>query len=255
MRRSIRLLALACFSWGLLALAAAGLAEETASIELLAPLEGATLAAGSMAELAWAPGAGFSRLPGVEEWEAFLSLDDGASFPVRITPHLDQDLRRFRFQVPPFATANARILLRFGDERRETTFELPARFAIAAAPGLPALATPFLLAHQAFTAGEPARLGSAGVVAWVEGSRRGGGLRQVVAAQPSSLRDRLDPPQTHAEAAVFTSAPSPPQPSGPLPGGGNVASPSDGRRTSLRRAGTGPDLCSDILLLIQRQNE
>jgi hypothetical protein len=254
MRRSARLLVLACFAWGLLALAPMGLAEATdAAVELLAPQAGSTLAAGSMAELAWAPGAGFSRLPDVEEWEAFLSLDGGASFPVRITPHLDQDLRRVRFQVPPFATSDARLLLRFGDERRETAFELPVRFAVAAAPGLPA--TAFLFSHQALAPGEPARHGSAGVVAWVEGSRRGGGLRQVVAAQPPDLRSRLDPPKTHAESAVLSPLPSPPQPSGSIPGDGATASPSGGRGTSLRRAGTGPDLPSDILLLIQRQNE
>ncbi len=254
MRRSARFLALACFAWGLLALTAPGFARETgAAVELVAPQAGATLAAGSVAELAWAPGAGFSRLPDVEEWEAFLSLDGGASFPVRITPHLDQDLRRVRFQVPPFATADARILLRFGDERRETAFELPARFAIAAAPGLPA--TALLLSRQAFALGEPARPGSAGVVAWVEGSRRGGGLRQVVAAEPFGLRPRLDLPTMHAEAAILSSAPSPPQPSGSIQGDGAAAPPSDRRRGSLRHAGTGPDLASDILLLIQRQNE
>ncbi|HEY0554948.1 MAG TPA: hypothetical protein VGG20_11820 [Thermoanaerobaculia bacterium] len=253
MRRSVRLLALACFSWGLIALTAPGLARETgAPVELVAPRDGATLAAGSVAELAWAPGVGFSQLPGVEEWEAFLSLDGGASFPVRITPHLDQDLRRVRFQVPPFATADARILLRFGDERRETVVELPARLAIAAAP-LPA--TAFLLSRQAFAPGEPARPGSAGVVAWVEGSRRGGVLRQVVAAEPFGLRSRLEPPKTHAEAAVLSSSPSPPQPSGSVQGDGAAAPLSDRRRGSLRRAGTGPDLASDILLLIQRQNE
>jgi hypothetical protein len=250
MRRSSRLLTLACFVWGLLALASTGLAGET--VRLVAPVAGATLAAGSMAELAWGPGVGFSRLPDAEEWEAFLSVDGGATYPVRITPHLDQDLRRIRFQVPPFATSDARILLRFGDERRETAVELTERFAIAAPPAeLPA----FLFAHRALALGEPARPGHAGVVAWVEGSRRGGGLRQVVAAMPSGLRARLGLPESRAEAAVLSSAPTPPQPSGPVPGGGAASSPSRGRRTSLRRAGTGPDLSSDILLLIQRRNE
>src|SRR3954454_20904729 len=126
MRRSTRLLALACFVWGLFALAALGLAKESgAAVELLAPQAGATLAAGSEAELAWTPGAGFSRLPDAEEWEAFLSLDGGATYPVRITPHLDQDLRRVRFRVPDLPAADARILLRFGDERRETVVALP----------------------------------------------------------------------------------------------------------------------------------
>jgi hypothetical protein len=256
MRRPARLLILACFAWGLLALTATGFAREMgAAVELVAPRAGSTLAAGSMAELEWAPGERFSRLPAVEEWEAFLSLDGGATFPLRITPHLDQDLRRIRFQVPPFATADARILLRFGDERRETAVELPVRFAIAAPPGLPLLETSFPLAHQAAASGEPARPGHAGVVAWVEGDRRGGGLRQVVAAVRPSLRARLEPPETRTEAAVLTSEPVPQPPGGPVPGDAAAATPSTGRRTPLGRAGTGPDLSSDILLLIQRQNE
>jgi hypothetical protein len=154
--------------------------------------------------------------------------------------------------VPPFATADARILLRFGDERRETAVELPARFAIAAPRGLPAPA--FLLSRQAARAGEPVRPGSAGVVAWMEGSRRGGGLRQVVAAERASLYARVEPPKSYAEAAVLSSEPAPQQPLGPLPAG-HAAFPSQGRSTTSRRAGTGPDLVSDLLLLIQRQNE
>jgi hypothetical protein len=256
MRRPARLVILACFAWGLLALAAAGFAGETgAAVELVAPQADATLAAGSMAELEWAPGEGFSHLQDVEEWEAFLSLDGGATFPLRITPHLDQDLRRIRFQVPPFATPDACILLRFGDERRETAVEPPARFAIAAPSALPELAAAFRLARQAAAPGEPARPGHAGVVAWVEGTRRGGGLRQVVAIVRPSLRARLDPPETPTEAAVLASEPAPPQPAGPVPGDAAAATPSTGRRTPLGRAGTGPDLSSDILLLIQRQNE
>jgi hypothetical protein len=39
------------------------------------------------------------------EWEAFLSLDGGRTYPVRITPHLDLSIRRrFHFQVPAFPT-------------------------------------------------------------------------------------------------------------------------------------------------------
>ena len=250
MRRSARLLTLACFVWGLLALASTGRAGET--VQLVAPAAGRALAAGSMAELEWAPEAGFSRLPHVEEWEAFLSLDGGATYPVRITPHLDGDLRRIRFQIPPFPTSDARVLLRFGDEHRETAVELPERFAIVASPvEMPA----FLFARRALASGEPARPGHAGVVAWVEGSRRGGGLRQVVAAAPGGLRGRVGLPETHGESAVLSSEPSPLQPSGPVPGGGAASSPGAGRRTALWPAGTGPDISSDILLLIQRQNE
>jgi hypothetical protein len=250
MRRLTPLLTLACFVWGLCALAFTGFARETsAPVHLLAPWAGATLAAGSTAELEWTPGARFAELQRVQEWEAFLSLDGGATYPVRITPHLDQDLRRIQFQVPPLPARDARILLRFGDETRETAVELPERFAIMATPAamLPVL-------ERAFAAGEPALPGRAGVVAWVEGSRRGGGLRQVVAAEPLSLGERLAPTETRGEAAVLVSEPTPPESPGSVPGTGTAAPPVS-RRAALSRAGTGPVLFLDILLLIQRQNE
>ncbi|HEX3554787.1 MAG TPA: hypothetical protein VIA62_16315 [Thermoanaerobaculia bacterium] len=252
MRSSRPLPVLAWLVLGFLALASAGLAREAdAPVRLVAPRAGATFAAGSTAELEWAPLARFARLPGIEEWEAFLSLDGGATYPVRITPHLDQDLRRIRFQVPAVPTTNARILLRFGDERRETVVELPERFEITAPPlALPVWET----SHRAFTVGEPALPGQAGVVAWVEGSRRGGGLRQVVAAERPGLQARPDLTATHGEAAVLVSGPAPPQPPGRLPVTRVAAGPSAGR-AALSRAGTGPSLGLDILLLTQRQNE
>jgi hypothetical protein len=256
MRRSTPFLTLACFVWGLFAFAFTGFAREaSAPIHLLAPWAGATLEAGSTAELEWTPGERFAELRDVQEWEAFLSLDGGATYPVRITPHLDQDLRRIRFQVPLLPARDARILLRFGDETRETAVELPERFAIAASPGLlPALGGALPLARSAFAPGEPALPGHAGVVAWVEGSRRGGGLRQVIAAEAPSLRSRFAPPETRGEAAVLAAEPTPPESPGSVPETGAAAPPA-GRRAALSRAGTGPALFLDILLLIQRQNE
>jgi hypothetical protein len=254
MRRFSRLLVLAWLTWAVLALAPAGFARETGvPIRLVAPRAGATLAAGSTAELEWAAGSGLAGVPHVEEWEAFLSLDGGATYPLRITPHLDQDLRRVRFQVPPIPTPDARVLLRFGDERHETAVELPGRFAIAASP---ALESAFTFSRRALSPGEPALPGHAGVVAWVEGSRRGGGLRQVVAEAPPSLRERLAPPETHGEAAVLVSGPASPRSPGPLPEDrAGAAPPPGGRRTAFARSGTSPPRSSDILLLIQRQNE
>jgi hypothetical protein len=253
MRRSSRLLVLAWLAWAVLALASAGFARETGvPIRLVAPQAGATLAAGSTAELEWAPDAGFGGVRNVEEWEAFLSLDGGATYPLRITPHLDSDLRRVHFQVPSIPTPDARILLRFGDERQETAFELPGRFAIA---GSPALESAFTVSRRAASAGEPALPGRAGVVAWVEGSRRGGGLRQVVAEAPPGFQERLAPPELRGEAAVLVSGPMPPQSPGPLPGDRADTAPLKGRPTALTRSGTSPPRASDILLLIQRQNE
>jgi hypothetical protein len=251
MRSSSRLLTLVWIAWSFLVLVPAVFAGEVgASVQLVAPRAGATLAAGSMAELEWAPLEPFARFSRVEEWEAFLSLDGGATYPVRITPHLDQDLRRVRWQVPSFPTADARILLRFGDEHRETAVELPQRFSI-----VPFLEKTFLLARPASTRGEPALPGHNGVVAWVEGSRRGGSLRQVVAAEGLSLRARLARPVSHGEVAVLASEPDPPQLPEILPGHGTATVLPDGRQTALLRSGAGPSLAFDILLLIQRQNE
>jgi hypothetical protein len=253
MRCSSRLPVLAWIAWAVLAFAPAGFAQGTGvPVRLVAPQAGATLAGGSMAELEWAPGTGFSSVPRVEEWEAFLSLDGGATYPLRITPHLDQDLRRVRFRVPPIPTADARILLRFGDERRETAVELPGRFAIA---GSPILESAFTFPRRAASAGEPALPGQAGVVAWVEGSRRGGGLRQVVADASLGLRERLAPPETRGEAAVLVAGPASPQSQDSLSEDRAATAPPEGRRTALARSGTSPPRSSDILLLIQRQNE
>jgi len=244
---------LAAFVLALCTLVQTGFAQEwTTPIRLVTPRAGVALAAGSTAEIEWAPVAGFAGLPKSEEWEAFLSVDGGATYPMRITPHLDSDLRRFHFQVPPVPTANARILLRFGDERRETAVELPERFAIQAAPA-GVLEETFQGSRRAFAAGEPALPGHAGVVSWVEGSRRGGGLRQVVAAEVPGLQAQPSLCETHAESAVLDTAPA--QAQDAILGGGSATDPTVRYRPLLARAGTGPSLFVDILLLIQRQNE
>src|SRR5206468_13129986 len=72
--------------------------------------------------------------PDAQEWEAFLSLDGGAHYTIRITPHLDLAVRRVRWVVPNVDAGAARIKIRVGDERRETSFELPEIFAIARDP-------------------------------------------------------------------------------------------------------------------------
>ncbi len=174
-----------------------------APVTLVSPRPGAALVAGAEAFLEWAPTEPSAGLPGVEEWEAFLSLDGGKTYPVRITPHLDQDLRRVRWRVPGLPTADARLLLRLGDEQhRETAFELPHRFSIAPAPAPGMEPPPFVLATVAAAKGEPALPGQAGVVAWVEGSRRGGAWRQKVAPPPLALEAQVSLPSGHSETAV-----------------------------------------------------
>lgn len=222
-------------------------------VRLVAPQAGAALVAGETAELEWAPLGELDRR--VEEWEAFLSLDGGATYPVRITPHLDQDLRRVRWQVPPFPARDARILLRFGDEREETGVEMPARFSIVSpASGLPDLARTLSLASRSSSRGEPALPGQAGVVAWVEGSRRGGALRQRLADDPDGLTPRFDFPITHTEA-VEAAPLGPESLESGLASSRAAAVPPAGPRASRTGDGARPPFAADILLLIQRQNE
>jgi hypothetical protein len=154
---------------------------------LTAPSDGDVLTSGSLAEVAWEE---VALPPHAVEWEAFLSFDGGRSYPLRITPHLDLRLRRFSFQVPPFPTREARILLRFGDEQREEVeVETPHRFAIIWGGSLP----PFAPLLPAFGLGESARQGDKGVLAWVEGTRSGHGLRLMVGRDASSTVDAVAP--------------------------------------------------------------
>ena len=69
---------------------------------------------------------------GAEEWEAFLSVDGGAHYAVRITPHLDASIHAYRFRVPNVATRDARVLLRTGDEVHERIVMVPRSFTIDA---------------------------------------------------------------------------------------------------------------------------
>ncbi len=219
-------------------------------VRLLAPADGAVLTAGTTASLEWTPLSRLARESDWEEWEAFLSLDGGATYPVRITPHLDRDLRRFTFKVPSLPTRNARLLLRVGDERREQAFELRERFTITALSGN---AEDLALPRRSFKRGEPARPGERGVLAWVEGSRRGGQVREVVAAEPPQAEPGFSLPP---DSPSLTAVAAPPPPSG-APGAEPVlrsTAPSSPGTASVRI--NAPRLgAADLLLLIKRQNE
>lgn len=156
---------------------------------MLAPEDGAELVTGSVAVVQWeeAP-------PGAEEWEAFLSVDGGRTYPLRVTPHLDLSIRRFAFQVPPLPTRAARVLLRFGDERREVEVETPQRFSIVAGSS----AAWSLTRRIALSRGEKARPGEEGVVFWVHGERDGSGLQPVAAVPVSRSLRSVDQPSLFA---------------------------------------------------------
>jgi hypothetical protein len=237
--------------------------SQDATVQLLSPAENVDLIAGASAQIAWQPLAAYRELPAVEEWEAFLSLDGGATFPWRLTPHLDQDVRRIAFRVPPLASSDARLLLRIGDERRETPVLLPQRFVIRAAAAAPAL-TAALDAGRldrahfdsgalvASAPGEPALPGQHGVLAWVDGSRRGEGLRQVVAGAGASLTAALTLTESQPILCVLSAATAHSEIAAPRAIGAAVPpTPASARAPALVPARP----CPDLLLLTQRQNE
>jgi hypothetical protein len=155
------------------------------SLRLIAPAQGTTLRGGSFAELRWSA----AKLPAAaEEWEAFLSIDGGKYYAFRVTPHLEIDRRSFTFIVPNVDTRAARILIRVGDEVRETHFEAHGTFAITRDPK-----AELLLPLRPLSAkrGEAAREGDPGVVFWVDGARNGSGLTsQSSTSVPSRTIDR-----------------------------------------------------------------
>lgn len=241
--KPIRHLLMVMLALAALVPARAGAASGPAA-RLVAPGDGAVLAAGSLAAIEWEPGDGFGELR-AEEWEAFLSLDGGASYPIRLTPHLDASVRRTLVLVPRFPTPSARLLLRFGDERREVEVETPARFAITDGPALLAE-----LARPAIGRGEAPRPGEEGVVAWVEGSRDGSGLRVLETAFADSSLERAWP-----VFAIGALAPA------PLPGRAALlvprheVAPARGPEYAAETASAGDCFPPSVRLLIHRFNE
>ena len=137
-------------------------------VALVEPRDGAVLRGGTKASVDWSA----LELPReAEEWEAFLSVDGGRFYAYRITPHLDIDRRTFTFDVPNIATADARILIRVGDEHHEHELPLRASFSILSDEAR-ALVTPTTVVIES-ERGEPARAGARGVIRWVEGTRAG----------------------------------------------------------------------------------
>ena len=136
-------------------------------VELIRPVIGDVLVGGREATVAWRPLRDLSAA-GFHEWEAFLSFDGGRHWPVRITPHLDIEVAAFHFIVPPLPSDDVRLMLRFGDERRESGYVLP--MTLRSVVYLGCWAPP---PAPAGGPGESARPEVPGVVLWVEGDRAG----------------------------------------------------------------------------------
>src|SRR5579864_3008613 len=130
-----------------------------AAIQVLSPADGTALRGGHFATLTWSA----QQVPsGAEEWEAFLSLDGGRYYAVRLTPHLDIGVRSFQVLIPNVDSNDVRLLVRTGDERVETIVELPQRLRIRAE-------APSILPHTIGGRGESARPNEPPVVQWSVG--------------------------------------------------------------------------------------
>ncbi|HEX3530652.1 MAG TPA: hypothetical protein VH988_26615 [Thermoanaerobaculia bacterium] len=234
-------------------ISAASPAPVRLAVELTAPVAGEPLRAGSVAELAWEPREPLARNGLIQEWEAFLSLDGGAHYTVRVTPHLDRGLRKVLWQVPAIPTRDARLLLRFGDERREIVFAVPQRFVIAG----PSRAAGFELlpARRSFSSGEPALPGQAGVVVWAEGTRQGGAARMVVGTEPPAVQLPRAQAGSAEETALLPAARGPElDPAAAIVPAGRVT-PALPRHTLLALLRNDPAARIPILLQSRRRNE
>jgi hypothetical protein len=224
-----------------LAILACALFARAEPLHLVAPASGVILRGGSFAELRWAAG----ELPAsAEEWEAFLSIDGGKYYAFRVTPHLDIDLRRFTFVVPNVDTRDARILIRTGNEVRETHFESRGSFSIVrdrdAEQGLPRVLQ--------FGRGEAAREGDPAVLAWAEGTRHASGVTQQTSPAGRSpalvARARLT---GHVPLVLIHAC-------DPLGAHSQAGTKSPGhRQRHLRKAELRP-LPADLLLVCRRRN-
>lgn len=193
-----------CLLW-IVSLPAAALATVRAQ-PVVDRFSGSTALAGELIEIARS--SDFVSPPGargaIREWEVFLSLDGGRSHPIRLTPHLDISIWRATVRVPNFATDEARLLLRFGDEREEHEFELAGSFRIRASdsPALETarfLAAPRLGRESGLESGDLPLSGTRRIVAWVETAADGGW--QSVTTSGESWSDTETPVLTATETA------------------------------------------------------
>lgn len=158
--------------------------------EVVSPRVGEALPAGGTVWLEWAPGDGFAELDWVTEWEAFLSLDGGQTFPVRLTPHLDVERRGVGVTMPLVPSDDVRLVLRFGDEGREVPVAVAGGFVLESSGP-----TSSLPLARSLEGGEAVWTGAPEVVVWASGSRGDRSWRDVV---PAGLERTMGAPGLEA---------------------------------------------------------
>ncbi|HET7451531.1 MAG TPA: hypothetical protein VFL12_02225 [Thermoanaerobaculia bacterium] len=138
---------------------------------------------------------------GAEEWEAFLSLDGGVTYPLRATPHLPAGEPSFAWTVPALAPGRVRVKVRFGVAGTEHEFFLAETFSIGTGD------SGTLVAPDPRAIGAGPAAGEGDTVAWVD--RSNGGTRLVVPvperglAPTPSLAARLRAPLAGPKRTAF----------------------------------------------------
>ncbi|HYX20908.1 MAG TPA: hypothetical protein VFA98_08700 [Thermoanaerobaculia bacterium] len=122
--------------WGAAALLAAAVTSAPAFAEAgsftVSPA-GDRVRAGEIVPLSWTLDA--SAMGDRDEMELVLSLDDGATFPIRVVARLEAADGAVRWRVPALPTEHARLALRAGDEgaaESEAIVAVSEPFGIAA---------------------------------------------------------------------------------------------------------------------------
>jgi len=106
-----------------LAAAMSAAAARGSDARFVSPRLGQKLEPGSLIEVSWSLD-GLGREP--DEMELVLSLDGGATFPIRVTVNLDPSTNRLLWRVPVLPTREARLALRtgFDEEPSEETIQI-----------------------------------------------------------------------------------------------------------------------------------
>ena len=126
------------WSWTAAALLAAGLASLPAPAvagSFASSPAGDRVHAGDVVPLHWTLQG--TETGGRDEMELVLSVDDGATFPVRVVTRLEAGAGALRWRVPALPTEHARLALRAGEDGDADTEQIVAvsdAFAIATSP-------------------------------------------------------------------------------------------------------------------------
>lgn len=221
-------------------------ATDQPPLALTEPRDGTELPAGGITRLRWSwrtdrddlARYARERIGPIEEWEVFLSLDGGGTYPIRLTPHLDARRTEVLVEWPRIISDDARLMLRVGNERRELAVAWPRRFRLALRGGerLIERFSEFVLSEGR---GEAPLAGAPGVLIWREGSREPWGAARWCTAREAAIHDHDPvfgaPVDSPAVASAAPTIPTPDEAADREPGARSSARPS-GNRSACERA-------------------